>query len=64
MDTTSRGTFAFDTASADELFAAMDRRDAAIAAKFVEHVARVMGALGLTECFGNTEFASTTRLVT
>ena len=27
MDTTSHGTFASDTASADELFAAMDRRE-------------------------------------
>ncbi|MCA8102916.1 hypothetical protein [Burkholderia contaminans] len=46
---------AYDKADGNELFAAMDRRDAAIDARFAEHVARVKSALGLSEYFHNPE---------
>lgn len=46
---------AYDKAHGDELFAAMDRRDAAIDARFAEHVARVKSVLRLSEYFQNPE---------
>lgn len=46
---------AYDKADGNELFAAMGRRDAAIDARFTEHVARVKSALGLSQSFHNPE---------
>lgn len=46
---------AYDKADGSKLFAAMDRRDAAVDARFAEHVARVKNALGLSEYFQNPE---------
>lgn len=55
MESTAAKIDAYEKASDDELFAAMDRRDAAIDARFAEHVARVKGVLGLSEHFENPE---------
>ncbi|MFM0149668.1 hypothetical protein [Paraburkholderia sp. RL18-085-BIA-A] len=55
MERTAAQIEAYENASGQELFAAMDRRDAAIDARFAEHVARVKSALGLSEHFQNPE---------
>lgn len=46
---------AYEKATGADMFAASDKRDAALDARFAEHVARAKGALGLQESFHNPE---------
>lgn len=55
MEGTTGRIEAYENAAANKLFAAMSRRDAAIDARFAEHVSRVKGVLGISEDFHNPE---------